>query len=213
MRTRRELLTSAAAMAALLAPARLRAQQPPRNGILFIGSSFLARWTKLTDQMAPLPVFNQAFDGAITQDMLDREDELLLRYKPRIIVFNCGSNDVNYGQPAGAILGRTKQFLKVANEKLPRTFVYYTSILKAPDKRARWTVVDAVNREMERYSHEALNLGYIDLNPVLFDGAGNLREELFLPDKLHPVPTAYAEFAQVVKPVLEAAWAKGAGVP
>jgi len=29
--------------------------------------------------------------------------------------------------------------------------------------------VDAVNRDMERYSREAINVGYIDLNPVLFD--------------------------------------------
>ena len=51
--------------------------------------------------------------------------------------------------------------------------------------------------------------GYIDLNPVLFDRAGNVREELFRPDKLHfrPESTAYTEFAAVVKPVLTKAWA------
>jgi hypothetical protein len=187
---------------------------PPRDGILFIGSSIFRLWTQLGEQMAPLPVFNRAFGGSVTQDLLDRKDQIVIPYKPRIIVYYCGSNDVNAGESADAIIGRTKQFLKTVNQTLPDTFVYYTSIQKAPDKRSRWDVVDAVNSEMERYSHQAKQLGYIDLNPVLFDHQGNLREDLFLPDKLHfrPESTAYAEFAQVVKPVLVKAWESGVGL-
>jgi hypothetical protein len=187
---------------------------PPRNGILFVGSSIFRLWTQLSEQMAPLPVFNRAFGGSVTQDILDRTEQLVLPYKARIIVYYCGSNDVNAGESAEAILGRTKQFLKIVREKAPNTFVYYTAIQKAPDKRGRWNVVDSVNREMERYSHETQSLGYIDLNPVLFDGKGNLRQDLFLPDNLHfrPESSAYAEFTQVVKPVLTKAWESGVGL-
>src|SRR5579862_8165661 len=148
---------------------RDKTNPPPRDGILFIGSSIFRFWTQVTEQMAPLPVFNRAFGGSVTQDMLDRMDQLVAPYKPRIIVFYCGSNDVSAGESAEAILERTKRFVKIVNEKLPNTFVYYTSIQKAPEKRDRWDVVEAVDREMERYSHEARNLGYIDLNSVLFD--------------------------------------------
>jgi len=182
---------------------------PPQRGILFIGSSIFRLWTGLKEQMAPLPAFNRAFGGSQTQDMIDRVGQLVTPFQPRIIVYYCGSNDVSAGATAEAIIGRTKQFLAIVREKLPTTMVYYTAIQKAPDKRERWDVVDAVNREMERYSHEAKNLGYIDLNPVLFKG-GSLREDLFLPDKLHfkPESTAYAEFTAVVKPVLTKAWEK-----
>ena len=194
--------------------AKDKTSPPPRDGILFIGSSIFRLWTQLGEQMAPLPVFNRAFGGSVTQDLLDRVDQIVIPYKPRIIVYYCGSNDVNAGESADAIIGRTKQFLKIVNEKLPDTLVYYTSIQKAPDKRSRWDVVEAVNREMERYSHQARQIGYIDLNPVLFDHQGNLREDLFLPDRLHfrPESTAYAEFAQVVKPVLTKAWDSRAGL-
>jgi hypothetical protein len=195
--------------------ARDKTNPPPRDGILFIGSSIFRLWTGLSEQMAPLPVFNRAFGGSVTQDILDWTDRLVLPYKPRIIVYYCGSNDVGAGQPPEAIVGRTKQFLKIVGEKAPNTFVYYTAIQKAPDKRDRWDVVDAVNEEMERYSRQAGNLGYIDLNPVLFDGKGRLRENLFLPDELHfrPESTAYAEFARVVKPILTEAWESGVGLP
>src|SRR5690242_2129812 len=73
---------------------------PPREGILFIGSSIFRLWTRLTEQMAPLPVFNRAFGGSVTQDILDRADQIVLPYKPKIIVYYCGSNDVNAGESA-----------------------------------------------------------------------------------------------------------------
>ena len=182
---------------------------PPQRGIMFLGPSFFGRWARsagLSEQMAPLPVFHR-FGGSSTQEMIDGAGQLVVPLQPRIIVYYCGSNDVNAGDTAEAIIGRTKRFLAIVREKLPDTMVYYASLQKAPDKRARWDVVDAVNREMERYSHEAKNLGYIDLNTVLFRD-GVVREDLFLPDKLHfrPESTAYAEFTAVVKPVLTKAW-------
>jgi hypothetical protein len=201
----------------LVAPLGIRAQRADasRDGIEFVGSSIFAFWTHLQEQMAPLPVLNRAFPGAVTRDMLDGIDRLVIPYHPRIIVFYCGSNDVSAGEPAEAIVRRTKQFLSIVHEKLPNTFVYYTSIHKAPEKRDRWDVVEAVNREMQNYARQAQNLGYIDLNQVLFDRAGNVRENLFLPDGLHfrPNSTAYPEFAQVVKPMLTKAWEDGVGLP
>src|SRR5437867_5418984 len=131
------------------ADARPRQDEPTAAGRhpLFIGSSIFRFWTHLSEQMAPLPVFNHASGGSVTQDILDRADQLVFPYKPRIIVYYCGSNDVGGGEPAGAIIGRTKQFLKIAGERLPDTFVYYTAIQKAPDKRDRWDVVETVNRD------------------------------------------------------------------
>jgi lysophospholipase L1-like esterase len=184
------------------------------QGILFVGSSIFQFWRHLDEQMAPLPVLNRAIAGTVTQDQLDRVNQLVFPYKPRIIVYYCGSNDVGAGDVAAPILARTKRFIDVVHEKLPDTFIYYTAIMRAPDKRDRWEIVDEVNKEMERYSKTARNVGFIDLNPVLFKG-GNLRENLFLPDQLHfrPESSAYAEFAAVVKPILTKAWDSGVGMP
>jgi lysophospholipase L1-like esterase len=187
---------------------------PEQQGIVFVGSSIFRYWTHLTDQMAPLPVLNHAIAGAVTQDMLNRIDQLVLPYDPRIVVYYCGSNDISAGESSLAIVERTKRFIGVLHEKSPNTVFYYTAIQKAPEKRALWDEVDAVNREMERYSRESAKVGYIDLNPVLFDAQGKLREDLFLPDGLHfrPDSTAYLEFSRVVKPVLIKAWETGAGL-
>jgi hypothetical protein len=135
----------------------------------------------------------------------------VIAYRPKIVVYYCGSNDIAVGSGAEQIVGRTKQFITRVQEKVPGVLIYYTAIQKAPDKQDRWDVVDQVNRAMERFSREAKNVGFIDLNPVLFDASGRLREELFLPDGLHfrPESSAYKEFAAVVKPVLMEAWKTG----
>jgi lysophospholipase L1-like esterase len=214
----RALLATGAALILASAGLPISAQaqaSPERGGIVFTGSSIFRFWTHLTDQMAPLPVLNRAIAGTVTQDMLDRIGQLVLPHQPRIVVYYCGSNDISAGEDAGPIVERTKRFIQILHEKSPNTFFYYTSIQKAPEKRARWEVVEAVNREMERYSRQASNVGYIDLNPVLFDSRNNVRENLFLSDGLHfrPESTAYTEFAQIVKPILTKAWESGAGLP
>ena len=43
---------------------------PPQAAILFIGSSIFRLWTDLKTQMAPLPVFNRAFGGSRTWEVL-----------------------------------------------------------------------------------------------------------------------------------------------
>src|SRR6202034_3722789 len=132
--------------------AQAQGVSPEHGGIVFTGSSIFRFWTHLTDQMAPLPVLNRAIAGTVTQDMLARIGQLVLPYEPRIVVYYCGSNDISAGETAGPIVERTKRFIQILHEKLPNTFFFYTSIQKAPEKRARWEVVEAVNREMERYS-------------------------------------------------------------
>jgi lysophospholipase L1-like esterase len=207
------LAIPARAQTALPSPEN-RTVSPEHGGIVFTGSSIFRFWTHLTEQMAPLPVLNRAIPGTVTQDMLNRIGQLVLQYQPRIVVYYCGSNDISSGEDAPGIVRRTKQYVQVLHDKLPNTFFFYTSIQKAPEKRARWDVVEAVNQEMERYSHEAVNVGYIDLNPVLFDSHRNIREDLFLADGLHfrPDSTAYQEFSQIVKPILTKAWEGGAGL-
>ena len=192
----------------------IRTASAEHRGIVFTGSSIFRFWTHLTEQMAPLPVLNRAIAGTVTQDMLNRIGQLVLPYQPRIVVYYCGSNDISAGEEAGPIIERTKRYVRVLHDRLPNTFFFYTSIQKAPEKRARWDVVDALNREMQRYSRDAVNVGYIDLNPVLFDSQKKLREALFLPDGLHfpPDSTAYLEFSQIIKPILTQAWERGAGL-
>src|SRR5262249_41963581 len=78
--------------------------------IVFVGSSIFHRWTNLSAHMAPLPIVNRAFDGALTFDMLRLADSVAST-RPKVIVYYAGSNDVDAGEPAAAIFDRIRQFM------------------------------------------------------------------------------------------------------
>jgi lysophospholipase L1-like esterase len=183
-----------------------RQAPPPKDAILFIGSSIFRQWTNVAEQMAPLPVFNRAFGGSRTWEVLNYIDQVVIPYRPRIIVYYTGSNDVNAGESATAIEARTKAFISRAHAALPATRIYYVGINRSPDKRDKWNVVDEVNADMKAMSASTPYLRYIDLNPALFDAKGEPRIELYKPDGLHFHPPAYDLFTAIIKPVLTEAW-------
>jgi lysophospholipase L1-like esterase len=207
------LVIAAAAVVttAALAPARAQdappAGTPGNGGIVFVGSSIFHRWTGLQVQMAPLPITNIAFDGAITSDMLRLVDARVVPLRPKVIAYYCGSNDISGGEPAAAVVSRIRQFIDRATAALPGAQIVFVSINRAPEKQDRWSVVDDVNRQIEQYSKTHKRVTYVDVNPALFNSDGTPRAELFLSDGLHLRPAAYEGFTRILKPVLAAAFA------
>ena len=110
---------------------------PPKQAILFIGSSIFRQWKNLKEQMAPLPVFNRAFGGSRSAEILYYMDKVVLPYEPKIIVYYCGSNDINANITPEEIAGNFKQFVERVQAKLPRTQIFFTSINRAPQKMDR----------------------------------------------------------------------------
>ena len=183
-----------------------RINPPPQQAILFVGSSIFRLWTHLTEQMAPLPVFNRAFGGSWTADILEHMDKVVLPYKPSIIVYYCGSNDINGSEKPVPIFLRVKQCCERVMAKLPQTRIYYVSINRAPQKRDRWDIVDSTNALVKEFCSATKNLEFIDVNPVLFDQEKIPRMEFYQSDQLHLTDQAYEEFAALIKPILERVW-------
>jgi lysophospholipase L1-like esterase len=200
------LLSGLIAQASLVPVVSAAGAESPRPIVLFVGSSIFHRWTDLTRQMAPLPVLNRAVDGLQTADLLRMIDSDILPARPKVIVYYCGSNDVDAGEPDGGIFDRVRQFVARVATALPATRVVFVSINRAPEKRDRWNVVDAVNHRVEAYAAGMTHLQYVDVNPVLFHPDGSPRIELYLSDQLHFRPAAYEELARILKPVLTKAF-------
>lgn len=182
------------------------ASPPPRNAILFVGSSTFKRWTHVDDHMAPLPAFNRAFGGSRTHEVLYYMDNIVLPYEPRIIVYYCGSNDIAGGVNPEAVLRNFTAFCEKVKAKLPDTKVFFVSIAKAPSRITRWGAMDSANTMIGEYCRSTKNIAYIEINPILFDAEGKPKLELYLDDRLHFKDHVYLEVTAVIKPVLEKAW-------
>ena len=179
---------------------------PPAGGVVFVGSSIFRQWTTLAAHMAPLPAFNRAFGGSRTAEVLHYMDRIVLPYRPRFVVYYCGSNDVNAGEPAEAIVGRIIEFHNRLQAALPGSRLFFVSVIRAPQKRDRWPVVDSINIHVRQYAAEAQDIEFIDVNPVLLDSVGTIRGALYQPDSLHYRREAYDLFADASRPVLQRSW-------
>ncbi len=200
------LLALGVAALALWAPVQ-DAARPAPAGIVFVGSSIFHRWTNLQTQMAPLPIANLAFDGAVTEDILRLVDSRVLPRRPKVVAYYCGSNDISLGEPAAPIVARIRQFIDRVTTAQPETQVVFVSINRAPEKQDRWDVVDDVNRQIQKYAAANGRVTYVDVNPALFNADGSSRLEFFMNDRLHLRPAAYEQFTRILKPVLEKALA------
>jgi len=191
-----------------------RVSPPPRQGILFIGSSIFRQWAQLTTHMAPLPVFNRAFGGSQTYEILHYMDRVVLPYEPAIIVYYCGSNDLKAGttpEDPAAIFARFREFSERVRRDLPETRLIFAAATRSPDRVPRWEQVDHYNALARAYCATTPHRFFVDLNPLLVDADGRPRLELYVADKLHFQPEAYTAFAGRLKPVLERVWAEANG--
>ena len=63
-----------------------------------VGSSIFGRWTNCINDLAPLPVLNRAFGGSVIGDQLFFFDQIVPSSRAALVVWYCGSNDVNSKQ-------------------------------------------------------------------------------------------------------------------
>jgi lysophospholipase L1-like esterase len=180
-----------------------RAKPPTPGGILFVGSSIFRLWTNVVEAMAPLPVVNRAFGGSRTGDQLDRFDQVVKPWAPRILVYYCGSNDLKAGDDPAAIFARFRSFSERVRRELPGTRLVFVSSTRSPDRVDKWDRVDRYNGLVRDYCAATPGHTFIDVNPALFDAEGRPRRELYVADQLHLRPAAYVEFARRIRPQLE----------
>jgi lysophospholipase L1-like esterase len=180
---------------------------PPSHAIEFIGSSIFRQWETLTTQMAPLPVFNRAFGGSRTNEVLHYCDTIVLPYAPKLIVYYCGSNDINANVLPPEIAANFRAFVERVHAKLPQTRILFVAILRAPDKEKHWDRVDAANALIRDYCASDKLLDFVDMNSAVFTADGKPRMDLYRDDKLHYHPPAYELFTAILKPVVEKTWA------
>jgi len=189
--------------------AMVKIHPEPQNAILFAGSSIFHFWTSLAADMAPLPVVNQAFPGARMESVLRAAEKLIFPYQPKIIVYYCGSNDINDGAGVPDLARGFEVFVEAVRKKLPAARIFFVSVNKAPQKKDKWDLIDAANDRIREWCDKTEALGFIDINPP-FSDEDRPRTDLFLEDGLHFRPEAYAAVARIIRPVLTAAWTQAA---
>ena len=183
-----------------------KANPPPQHALLFTGASTLRMWKNVAEEMKPYPVINRGFGGSFTTEVLGYMDRITLPYHPRVIVFQCGGNDINSGDPVEAPIARIREYLARVRKENPDCAIVFVATTRAPSRKAKWELLDEYNRQLEQIVKEGKGLWYVDINLALNLPNGEGKPGHYLKDNLHPDVEGYKAIAKVLKPAVDAAW-------
>lgn len=171
--------------------------------VVFVGSSILAEWPDLPAAFPGLTLRNSAISGARTLDLADRIDELVVRHAPRLVVYYAGSNDINADIAPATVVENVIDTWERIRGQLSGTAFVYLSIIRAPQKQDRLSVVDTVNVRLLRRAFGSPNFHFVDINPLLADADGHPRAAYYQEDGLHLTPAAYQALGTYLAPRLK----------
>ncbi len=179
-----------------------RATPPQPGGIVFVGSSSIRRWD-LRRYFPTLPVVNRGFGGSEIHDSIRHVDLLVLRHRPRTVVFYAGDNDLARGKSPEQVAADFKTFVARVHAALPSTRIAFIAI--KPSLR-RWNLAGQMreaNDQIQTFCESDDRLGFIDVDGPMLGWDEAPRKDLFIEDGLHLTPKGYELWTVLVRPFLE----------
>lgn len=177
-------------------------QQPPKGGILFIGSSTIRRWESLAEDFPGHNVINRGFGGTEIVDATHFADRLIFPHEPKQIFLRSGGNDIHAGRLPKEVARDFKEFVDVVHARLPKTEILYISVSPAP---ARWGESDKyreLNRLIREMALDMPRVGFVDTYDMVLKHDGTAIPGLFVKDRLHFSPEGYKRLREHVRPFL-----------
>jgi lysophospholipase L1-like esterase len=174
---------------------------PPKNAVLFVGSSSIRRWD-VKKSFPDLDVINHGFGGSQIADSTHFAPRIVLKNEPRIVVFYAGDNDIKNGKTPEQVGEDFQAFAKLIHKELPKTKLIFISIKPS---LARWDQFDKqkkANELIEAFCKKNDYLTYVDVVKPMLGDDGKPKKELFVTDGLHPSEKCYELWASLLKPLL-----------
>lgn len=167
-------------------------QTPPKDAVLFVGSSSMRLWRNLRESFPNLNVINRGFGGSRLEDTNYYFDRIVAPYNPRIVVLYAGENDVNDRVAPEKVAADFKKFTELVRQKLPKTKIVYVSLKPSP---SRWKLADKFKQTNDLIRAEVAKdkrSVFVDVWTAMLNEKGEPRPELFQNDMLHLKENGYA---------------------
>lgn len=183
----------------------------PADGVLFAGSSTIRLWPT-ADRFPRVPVINRGFGGSQISDVNHYFDDVVRRYRPAVIVFYAGDNDINAGRTPERVAADFRAFVDKVRAIAPdvRTRVLFLAIKPSPDRWEKWPLMREANDRIrafiaERSSDDRVGLVYVDVATPMLTAGGQTQSRFYVADGLHLSQAGYDLWTQVLAPILDRA--------
>lgn len=179
-------------------------QLPPKNAILFVGSSSFTKWMDVQDYFPLYPIINRGFGGSSLPDVIRYANDIIFPYQPKQIVIYCGENDIASSDTISSkiVFERFKQLFVLIRTHLPGVSIAFVSMKPSPSREKFWQVIKAGNALIKKYLHKQKHAAFINVYPAMFNADGTIMNDIFIEDNLHMNSKGYAIWQKIIAPYL-----------
>lgn len=177
---------------------------PPKNAILFVGSSSFTRWTNLKESFPNHTVINRGFGGSSLTHLIIYVDSIVIPYHPKQVVIYCGENDLaaNDSVTATMVFDRFKTFFGLVRKQLKNVPIVFVSIKPSPSRQLIQPKVIEANALIKAFLAKQKQTNYVDVYKDMIDDEGKPIASLFVEDNLHMNAKGYAIWIKAIEPYL-----------
>lgn len=176
--------------------------EPPKNPILFVGSSSIRKWTSLQVDFGSYNVMNRGVGGFVTNDLIFYANDLIFKYHPRQIMIYVGENDLpQETATADTVFNRFKNLFSLIRSQLPEVPIGYIALKPSPVRAQFYQKAKKANELISSFLQHEPNAEYIDIFTPMYNG-GKGSPELFGSDMLHMNAKGYDLWKKIITPYL-----------
>ena len=137
--------------------------------------------------------------GGGISDVTYYSRRIIVPYKPKMILFYAGENDLVRGRSPGSVLADFDFFMKKLRMELPDVTTGFISIKPSPGRIGLLDRIRTSNKLIEQYTTEHKRIKYIDVFTPMIDKTGAIRKELFdRNDDVHMNKTGYQVWRSII---------------
>lgn len=175
---------------------------PPKNAVLFVGSSSIRLWTNAAAAYPDYTIINRGFGGSHMSDANAFFSRVVTPYHPRVIVLYEGDNDIASGKSPEQVLADFKEFDARARQDVPGARLVFIAIKPSPSRVKYLQSMREANRLIREVIEQDPRWTYLDVVSPMLNAEGQPRGEIFRSDRLHLNEEGYALWEETLRPVL-----------
>lgn len=175
---------------------------PPKNAVLFYGSSSFRMWKDVGAAFPKYKVINRGFGGTHFEDAIYYAKDIALPYKPKLVILYEGDNDITAGKSVEQVFNDYKTLVGIIHKAFPKTRIAFVSIKPSPSREQFWGKFKQLNALVKAETEKDKRLAYVDIWDAMLTDDGKGREELYIQDKLHMNPSGYEIWTKALNPII-----------
>jgi lysophospholipase L1-like esterase len=178
-------------------------QQPPRQAILFVGSSSFRMWDNLQEMFPNHQIINRGFGGSNLLDLKYYLEDIVFPYEPKQVVIYSGENDIASGTvEAREVVRRFDAVFTAIRKKLPQVPITFVSMKPSPSRKQYMPVMQEANALIKYYLQKHPHTAYVDVYQPMLGPDGKPQPDIFLSDNLHMNQQGYRIWQKAIEPHL-----------